>query len=550
VRVGAIAVALAAFTVHSPAPVRAAVQGPCAVTATATSTGPVDVGSTQTWHIRSTDQVSAEGTSETPQTSVSAGVSALGFEIPIGSASSGGDRSISSDLFDASFLATVGRVFVLHGSATGASGGCEASLTVVLDDVNPFLTVLGIAGTAATLLGGVGLLRAFRNPGRRVISGLIGLALLGAGTSLLLQQTSTPDAIADVPSSPWAASVPSPPAIAVEPPFLLASALLALAVILLLPFPADLFNSTLEHNGGRIRAGLRRLPVVGGLLVRRPVAEAGVEAVTVRQHPLVIVAFLVLAAALYGFLSPAFGPDASSLLTFGGILAALLAETWFTAAPYRALHRVRDGDVGALRVVPATLIVAGACVLISRAAGFQPGYLYGLLLGFEFAKALPRADDGRAAAAGAAWMLGLGLISWFGLGAVRAEGISPSVAQSIAEAVFAALVTAGLQGSAFGMLPLRFLHGEPLFRWSRLRWSLLYLPGLLAFCAVILNPQNGFLGGSTPPFATTVALFVAFAAVSVVFWAWFRFRPGPAGSGDAASEPAPELDLAEPVIPA
>ena len=542
-RVAAIAAAIAIVQLAVPATALGSVNGPCAVTATADSTGPVDVGSTDVWHLQSSDEVSAVATSNAPQDSVGASVSAFGFEIPLGSAASNGDSSISTDLFDASTLASIGRVFVLHGTSTSTDSPCTATLTVVLDDVNPFTTILGIVGSAGTALGALGFLRAARNPGRRVISGLVGLGLLGAGLSLVLQQTSTPGVTDSVASSPWADTVWSPAAFVLDPVFAAWSAALALAVIILLPFPADLFNSTLEHNAPRIRAGLRRIPLLGGLLVRGSVAEESVEAVTTRQHPLVILAFLILAGALYGFLSPSFGSGEGSLLTFAGITVALVAETWFTSAPYRAMHRLRDSDAGALRVVPATLLVAAACVLISRAAGFQPGYLYGLLLGYSFAKSLTPADDGRAAASGAIWLLGLGLVSWFALGAVRGAGITPSIAQSIAAAVFASLVTAGLQGIAFGMLPLRFLHGEPLFRWGRLRWAILYVPGLLAFCAVILNPQNGFIGGSTTPFWTTVALFVAFGVFSILFWAWFRFRPGMSEGGHAEAT-GPEVEPA------
>ena len=552
----AIAAALAIAIVAAPGTALGAVTGPCAVTATSTSTGPVDVASTDVWHLQSSDEVSAVATSDEPQETVGAAVSAFGFEIPLGSATSNGDTSISTDLFDASLLASIGRVFVLHGSSTSAGGGCSATMTVVLDDVNPFTTVLGIAGSVGAALGALGFLRAARSPGRRVISGLIGLALGAAGLSLVLQQTSTPGVLQTVASSPWAATVVSPADLVVQPVFAAWSVALTLAVIILLPFPADLFNSTLEHNAPRIRAGLRRLPVVGRLLVRGSTTEESVEAVTSRQHPLVILAFLLLAAALYGFLSPAFGSDEGSLLTFAGILVALVVETWFTAAPYRAIHRLRDSDPGALRVVPATLLVAAACVLISRLAGFQPGYLYGLLLGYAYARRLAPADDGRASATGAVWLLGLGLVSWFGLGAVRGEGITPSIAQSIAAAVFASLVTAGLEGVAFGMLPLRFLRGEPLFRWGRLRWAVLYLPGLIAFCAIVLNPQNGFLNESTTPFWTTVALFVAFGAFSILFWAWFRFRPGapeggePAGGRPGGGQPEAASPTMEPAAPA
>ncbi|MGH2408169.1 MAG: hypothetical protein ACRDF7_08850, partial [Candidatus Limnocylindrales bacterium] len=118
------------------------------------------------------------------------------------------------------------------------------------------------------------------------------------------------------------------------------------------------------------------------------------------------------------------------------------------------------------------------------------------------------------------------VVAWFTLGAVRGLGIDGTIPAAIAEAVLAALVVAGIEGIVFGLLPLRFLKGAPIFLWHRWLWALLYAVGLFAFVAVLINPINGFLTPSKQTnVATAMGLFVAFGLVSVLFWAYFRFRP-------------------------
>ena len=122
VRRGWPAIAALVGLLLSAGPARADVTGPCNVTATATSTGPIDVGATAIWHLRSTDHISASGIATVPQTLGSGAAAFFGFEIPLISGTSDGETSVDVDLPDASLLAILGRVFVLSGSSAGPNG--------------------------------------------------------------------------------------------------------------------------------------------------------------------------------------------------------------------------------------------------------------------------------------------------------------------------------------------------------------------------------------------------------------------------------------------
>jgi hypothetical protein len=234
-----------------------------------------------------------------------------------------------------------------------------------------------------------------------------------------------------------------------------------------------------------------------------------------------LVVFTLLAGLLFSFLDPAFGPDSGSLATYVGMLAGIVLVTAAFAIPAVMAHR-RIGDSPALKVVPISLAIGVACVILSRLTDFQPGYLYGLLIGVVFARELSAADEGRATALGAAVMLAVAFASWLALGFLPdGDGFGLVVGRTS----LAGLMVAGLEGVVFGLLPMRFLPGEPLYAWNRMLWGVLLAIGAFAFFHILINPASGYLSDtSRTPLLTVVSLLVGFSLLSVAFWAWFRFR--------------------------
>jgi hypothetical protein len=524
-----LGLAVAGLLLALPAAVAADVGGGCTLIATSTSGGSIDLTTATVWHVKSTDRISGSGSAPAAQYHATVDASLLGLAIPIATGvEDGGATHADSTEYDVADFVLLGRVFQISGDSTGAHQGCTGAIQVVIDDVNPLLTALGGGGAAGALVGLLGLVWVVRRPAssRRMLLALPFGGLVGAGGTLVLQQTSDPGLApaASFARSAFVDAVAGPAQVALDPGILIQSAALTLLVVVLLPFPSELFNRTLEENLEEIRAALRRIPLVGRLVHSAPAEGANQPGAGGAARLLGIAAFVLVAGLLYGLLDPRFGPDGRSLVTYAGIVLSLVAVTWAAALPIRAVHRA-DGDTGRLHAVTGTLVIAAVCVVISRAAGFLPGYLYGLLLGYTVARQLDRSEDGRAHALAGWWMLGLAVVAWLTLGAVRGLAIEGSVAAAIAESVLAALVVAGIEGVVFGLVPLRFMHGEPIFRWRRWRWAVLYAIGVFAFISVLINPSGGFLVPSKQSsVVTAVGLFVAFGLVSVLFWAFFRFR--------------------------
>jgi hypothetical protein len=355
-------------------------------------------------------------------------------------------------------------------------------------------------------------------------------------------------------SEPFRDSVPDPTEITLDPLVLAQTAIISAGVILLVPFPSALFNSTLEENYEEVSswlAALRRrlatagaalLSVVRGRIAARrgsaqpmPIATPGPEPHIdpetaprdVWGTPLGIMGFVVLSAFLYAFLDPTFGFSLESLGTFLGLAVGLAVVLVAYGAPLMLLSR---GKVGlTVRALPATLVVAAICVVVSRVADFQPGYMYGLIVGFFFAHGVSREHEGRAEAAATAVTLSAALVAWIGL-ALLQSGLGPSdgFAGALLGSATVTIVVAGLENAVFAMLPLRFLPGAVVYAWNRRAWLVLIGLGIFGFAHVLLNPAagSGYLADTArTPFLTLVVLLVGFALASVAFWAYFRFRP-------------------------
>ena len=368
---------------------------------------------------------------------------------------------------------------------------------------------------------------------------------------------------------PFKDSVPDPTRISLDPVVVAQSVAIAAGVIVLVPFPSALFNATLEENYAevmgwvaRVRAALaaawaRFTRFVRGEIAKRRAARAGTgdapgseatapvepiaappanvppggtsaaaERADFWRSPLGILAFIVLSALLYGFLDPTFGLSLASLATFAGLALGLFVVLIAYGTPLVLFARSRRIEFS-IRALPATLLIGVLCVFISRFVNFQPGYLYGLIVGIFFITAVERTDEGRAEAISAASSLTVALVAWIALTFLRSATAGPDdLGNTLLSAATVTVVVAGLENAVFAMLPLRFLPGAAVYAWNRKVWIVILGLGLFGFVHVLLNPTAGYLADTTrTSFLTLVALLVLFGIASVLFWAYFRFRP-------------------------
>jgi hypothetical protein len=319
---------------------------------------------------------------------------------------------------------------------------------------------------------------------------------------------------ASVHRSAFATSVPLPGQVSTRLRTVLTSLIITAGMVLLIVFPADLFNATLDANYDEVRSWF-------GL---GPKSSKGVRPL---NQALALAGFIAAGGILYGFLSPDFGLTLSSLALALGLSVALALITIVFRLPFLLHSKTSHGEWAQLKVLPGTALMAVACVGLSRLLNFQPGYLYGLIAGLEFQR---ETEDttGRLTSLAALTILIIGLVTWAARAPVAAAAARQGAGFWVvaADACLAAIFVAGLTTLVFSLIPLRFLEGTKVTRWSRAAWVALFASGVFAFVHILLQPSSGYVGHTQAGQKwVVIALFVGFGIFSIAFWAYFRFRP-------------------------
>lgn len=310
-------------------------------------------------------------------------------------------------------------------------------------------------------------------------------------------------------------SLPLPSQVSLDPGALLISAAIAAGAIMLIAFPFELFNSTMEENYDEIRNWF-------GLGPR------GVPEPKTRSRAVGFFALTAVTALATGFLSPDFGLNRTSVVLFIGISVALLVMAVLFSLPADIGIRRQFGEWGKLNFLPGSLIVTIVMVLACRIFDFQPGFFYGALAGLAFRSALSEEVQGKMTAANWLFSLVIAVGAFFLRVPVSAAAAEPgsSIWWIGVEICLSLIFLWGIEGLAVGMLPMRFLDGRKVLRWSRPAWAGLFFLGVFATVHVLLRPGSGYVGSAdgTVRFGVML-LFTLFGLGSVAFWAYFRFRP-------------------------
>jgi hypothetical protein len=309
---------------------------------------------------------------------------------------------------------------------------------------------------------------------------------------------------------------------------------IAAAVAMLLTFPSQLFNQTLQANYADLalwwRRRLRwlRLPRTR----RSPSAEPEVAPLAtgrvsrdlsyLEKRWVFILVFVggVLANA---FNDGHFGFSWSSLVTLIAVACSLAIGVAVPALVAGVYHTRRHGSSPRkLMALPAGLALAVVMVVFSRLINFEPGYLYGFVCGVLFTRELPTNEKGHLAALSVCTTLVLSALAWIAWVPINAAALRPGafVGVVLLDDLLAALFVSGLVGSFFGMMPIRGLPGWTVKQWSNRAWAVAFGVTLLGLFQILLRP--GIAGHGHRPLIMSIALFVLFGAVSVLFHEHFE----------------------------
>lgn len=321
-----------------------------------------------------------------------------------------------------------------------------------------------------------------------------------------------------------------------DPLQLLLSLLLVGLLVLVVAFPADLFNSTFENNRDEINGWFSWVPrlrldlpswvhldilglVAAFLLLMAVVRDVGLDYATLAQAVGFLIAVPLVVVALEATRGWYYRRKNS-------------IQTHFSTQVQRRQSR--------WRVLPAALIVAGFLALVSRLADFEPPYVYGLIavyIGADLALNNRDADGdkGRGTLIGILFLFAVSIIAWFSW--IPVDSVIDSGQRGfgwlVLDAVLATFFLLGLETAVFGMIPLTFLKGKDIFQWRPVIWIVVFVPIVYVFINVYIVALIGdslMLAKMVEDpwqIIKSIMLFLAFGVFSVLFWGYFhpRFRP-------------------------
>lgn len=173
-----------------------------------------------------------------------------------------------------------------------------------------------------------------------------------------------------------------------------------------------------------------------------------------------------------------------------------------------------------IRVVPAprALILVAGAALLSRFAGLDPAFLFGVVIGLLLPEGASPVARAKLATARVVSLLALAGLAWGASALVPSDGGFGSV---LTAEILSATTLLSVGSSVVLLFPVGRPAGQSILRWSPVLWlglTLLATTVLFLLLTPTISAWSSDGGGGPAVFAV-----VAFTAVCTSIWAWRRF---------------------------
>lgn len=300
-------------------------------------------------------------------------------------------------------------------------------------------------------------------------------------------------------------------------------------LLLLVAFPAELLNSTISENYGRLAKRLPRASVpwwerFENWLEKTPLFGA--------------LAITIVAAFIFGFADPGFGFDITSFRLVLACAIALFIVGYVASSLSGLIIRRRWGLATHMELKPLGLVLTIVGVVLSRLLEFSPGFLLGLILGLSIVGTTTAAQRAKATLVQAGVVFVLALLGWVGYSILTAVSAPDTFGTALAFDTMVAVTAEGLTALFIGLLPFRLLDGEALFAHNKVVWAVTYVIAAAAFVLIVVPAAWGEVNGSL---VTWLIVLGGFAVVAVGLYLFFRFTSRDDEGGEQ-SEESPERE--------
>ena len=315
----------------------------------------------------------------------------------------------------------------------------------------------------------------------------------------------------------------TPTQVSVDPAVVGTNLVLALSCVLFFGLTSSIFNTILKDYRDELMGATRRL-VPGSLHGFATRVSEWPRGRTVHGRRRVILIWLVvllLTSLIESFLDPAIGllsPERLGLLVTLYLSAVAVSGLEF-GSDLLAHRRWAPTVSTESKVQWLGVAIALGCVILSRALGFTPGYLYGIVGAmYVMPRLVGVVESGKRAALTLVTILGGALALWL------ATAILPSALAPLEPLLLTAFLI-GLQGVFFALIPLAFTDGGHIWTWRKSVWCAFFTAVLFCFYHFVLNPNSSDVQAvQQNSVQTLLALIVVFGLATLILWMLFPFR--------------------------
>jgi hypothetical protein len=321
------------------------------------------------------------------------------------------------------------------------------------------------------------------------------------------------------------AAVPEIEDIPVDAAALGTNAALAAGLVLYLLFESSLFNATVKENSDLLHYQGQRL--IGPLQTSFLALSSKLKAEDTLMSFLRAALVLMVSALIYSFLDPTFGINRHTGVLFFSLLMAVGISIYVYEGAQVVVSEQRFGLNSMVQFFPAAIVFALLTVAISRLSDLNPGLILGFVAGAVVLG--PRAPDDKEAGQIVYWpmlaLMGVSLLAWILMAPARQWAQDGTFLSASIEAALALLFVAGIQGLLFNLIPVTFLDGLKLWRWSKLAWLSVAVPSAFIFFHVIVNRDGTFASASGErSIQMLIAVCAVFWVLTMGLWLFFHLR--------------------------
>jgi sugar lactone lactonase YvrE len=299
------------------------------------------------------------------------------------------------------------------------------------------------------------------------------------------------------------------------------NALLA-AILLALLVDVSIFNTTIKENEDMILGWMGGVATPFRALTGAWTGTAKDSFFVRLVKPLSI---LGVSAAIYCLLNPSLTLDTSMLVLFLSLLVGIGVATYVYEGAQVLISERLYGMPSSIRFFPIAILIAFASVVISKLTGLHPGVVYGFVAGASILAA--REPDERESAIivflPMVAILTISIFAWLMVAPLRTFSDKNDFWALVLEGAAISIFLGGIQGLLFSLIPLSFIDGEKVWKWSKVAWVAITLPVAFLFFHIVVQ-QDGTLATATGRSGITALIIFAALSWGVTAFVWLFFK--------------------------